>query len=83
MIRNTIACASLILPLVCGCSSVPVAAPPKIVEVVKPAPIPEGCRILRFLELPEGTPAQVVIEKQHAVILAYEEQVKTCAGGVR
>jgi hypothetical protein len=62
-----------------GCSNAPAASPPRIVEVVKPAPVPAACRQLRPLVLPDGTTAQQVIEAQQAVILSYEQQVRACA----
>lgn len=42
-------------------------------------PQPVGCRTLIPLELPEGTTAQQVIEKQQAVILGYEQKIEACA----
>lgn len=62
-----------------GCSSAPVVLPPKIVEVVKPAPVPAACRRLQAVILPPGTTAEQVMEAQARAILAYEEQVKECA----
>lgn len=62
-----------------GCSSAPVVSPPRIVEIPVPQPVPAACRQLRAVDLPQGTTAQQVIERQHATILAYEEQVKACA----
>lgn len=53
--------------------------PPKIVEVVKPAPVPAACRRLQAVILPPGTTAEQVMEAQARAILAYEEQVKECA----
>ena len=81
MTRVSIACATLCLLPLCGCSSAPVAAPPKVVEIPKAVPVPENCRTLRRLELPDGTSAQTVMEKQHELIVQYEEQVKACAAG--
>ena len=65
--------------LLCSCSHVPLVSPSRIVEVPVPQPVPVACRQLRAVELPPGTTAQQVIERQHAVIVAYEEQVKACA----
>lgn len=53
--------------------------PPKIVEVVKPAPVPAACKRLQAVILPPGTTAEKVMEAQARAILAYEEQVKECA----
>lgn len=80
MIRNSLVFSLLGLTMLCACSSAPVASPPKIVEIPIPAQVPVSCRTLRAVELPPGTNAQQVIERQHAVIVAYEEQVKACAG---
>ena len=65
--------------MLCACSSAPVVSPPRLVEIPVAQPVPAACRQLRTLELPQGTTAQQVIERQHSVILAYEEQVKACA----
>lgn len=81
MIRNTTVFSLLCLTMLYGCSSAPVASPPKLVEIPVPAPVPVSCRTLRAVDLPPGTNAQQVIERQHAVIIAYEEQVKACARG--
>ena len=62
-----------------GCSSAPVVLPPKIVEVVKPAPVPAACKRLQAIVLPPGTTAEQVMKAQAIAILAYEEQVKECA----
>lgn len=40
-----------------------------------------GCRTKLKLELPDGTSAQDVIEKQAKVILAYEKRIEVCAAG--
>ncbi len=53
--------------------------PPKIVEVVKPAPVPAACKRLQAIVLPPGTTAEQVMKAQAIAILAYEEQVKECA----
>jgi hypothetical protein len=62
-----------------GCSSVPVVSPPRIIEVVRPAPVPVACRLLRAVMLPAGSTAQDVMEAQARVIVEYEEQIRACA----
>ena len=66
--------------LLCSCSHAPLVSPPRLIKVPVPQPVPVACRQLRAVDLPAGTTAQQVIERQHAVIVAYEEQVKACAG---
>lgn len=39
--------------------------------------------MLQPVTLPEGSTAQDVIEAQHAALLAYEAQVKACAGAAQ
>ena len=75
----TTACGCLCLATLWGCSSVPVVSPPKIIEIVRPAPVPVACRILRAVVLPQGSTAQDVMEAQARVIVEYEAQVSACA----
>ena len=76
---SSTAFASPFLLMLWCCSSAPVVSPPRLVEIPVAQPMPAACRQIRALELPQGTTAQQVIERQHAVIVAYEEQVKACA----
>jgi hypothetical protein len=57
-----------------------VPSPPEIIRIPVPQPLPDVCRTLQHVVLPEGSTAQDVIEAQHAAILAYESQVNACAG---
>lgn len=63
-----------------ACSTAPVVSPPRVVEVVKAAPIPAVCRQLRTLALPPGATAEDVMREQHRLIVEYEAQVAACAG---
>ena len=78
---STIACVSLTLLTLCGCSTVrEVPSPPEIVRIPVPQPLPAVCRSLQPVNLPAGSTAQDVIEAQHAALLRYEAQVRACAG---
>ena len=79
MRQSLTACGCLCLSMLWGCSSAPVVSPPRIVEVVRPAPVPVACRILRAVMLPQGSTAQDVMEAQARVIVEYEAQVSACA----
>lgn len=60
-----------------------VPSPPEIIQIPVPQPLPDACRMLQPVTLPEGSTAQDVIEAQHAALLAYEAQVKACAGAAQ
>ena len=75
---SSIACASLCLTNICACCHAPVQ-PPQIVRVPEYMTLPVACQRLQPVDLPAGTTAQQLIERQHAALLAYEQQIRACA----
>lgn len=70
---------SLCLLTLCGCSRARVVpSPPEIIRVPVPVELPAECRVLQPVELPPGSTAQDVMQKQHAAILLYEKQIAAC-----
>lgn len=71
-------CASILATYACSTPPKTIVLPPEIVKVPVFVPLPPECGLLGKVELPPGSTAMDVMKKQHAAILAYEVQVKTC-----